>query len=385
MAKRISPKSGEAGQGLFMDTGALARMIEVMVKDLLEAEVNRHIGAGFYERSSQRRGHRNGTKPRTMKTRIGELEFNIPQVREGGFHTSLFERYQRSEKALLCAAQEMYVQGVSTRDVKKVMEEMGGFEISAATVSRTMEDLDEERKRFLSRRLNEHEYPYLIVDARYEKVRRGGHVRTVAILIAVGITDDGSREVLGFYRGDSESEATWSEAFRDLLSRGMRGIQLLISDAHEGIRAAMARHLQGVAWQRCRVHFMRELLNKASWKDRQELSKDLHAIYASEEKEQSLRTAEETALKWEARYLSVAKALRAGVEDTLTVLGFPEKHRRRLASTNMLERQMRELRKRTRVVSIFPNETSCDRLFAALLIEMNEQWMVEKSKYLNME
>jgi transposase-like protein len=381
----MSQKSGEAGQGLFMDTEALARMVEVLVQDLLEAEVKRHIGADFYERSENRQGHRNGTKSRTMKTRVGELKFDMPQVREGGFHTSLFERYQRSEKALLCAIQEMYVQGVSTRDVKKVMEEMGGFDVSPAMISRTMVELDEQQKRFMTRRLDEHKYPYLIVDARYEKIRRAGHVRDTAILIVVGITDDGRREVLGFYRGNSESEETWSEAFCDLLSRGMRGVQLLISDAHKGIRAALARHLQGVAWQRCRVHLMRELLNKASWKDRQELSKDLHAIYASSEKEQCLRTAEETALKWEARYPNIAKALRTGVEDTLTVLVFPEKHRRKLSSTNMLERQMRELRKRTRVVSIFPNETSCDRLFAALLIEMNEQWMVERAKYLNME
>jgi putative transposase len=385
MTRKRTSEMGDGGQGLFVDAEVLKQMIEILVRQVLEAELENYIGAGFYERSEQRRGHRNGTKPRTMKTRIGDLHFEVPQVREGGFYPSAFERYQRSEKALVCAIQEMVVQGVSTRDVKKVMEEMGGFEVSAATVSRAMAELDEEIRRFRTRRLVEHEYPYLIVDARYERVRREGHVRPSAVLIVAGITEEGRREILGYYVGDSESEATWGAVFRDLKDRGVSGIRMVVSDAHKGIRAALARHFQGVSWQRCQVHFMREMLKKASWKDYKELSADLRAVFVSEKKEQCLRTSEEIAQKWEKRYPSLARAIREGVEDCLTVQAMPAACRKRLRSTNMLECVMREMRRRTRVVNIFPNEASCVRLFGALLIELNEQWLIDKRAYLNGE
>jgi putative transposase len=361
----------------------LKQMIEILVRQVLEVELENFIGAGFYERSDRRQGHRNGTKPRTMKTRIGDLHFEVPQVREGGFYPSAFERYQRSEKAMICTIQEMVVQGVSTRDVKKVMEEMGGFEVSAATVSRAMAELDEEIHRFRTRRFIEHEYPYLIVDARYEKARREGHVRPAAVLIVAGIMDEGRREILGYYAGDSESEATWGAVFRDLKDRGLRGVQMVVSDAHKGIRAGLAKHFQGVLWQRCQVHLMREMLKKTARKDYKDLAADLRAIFVSEEKAQCLRVAEETAQKWEKRYPSMARALREGVEDCLAVLAVPADHRKRLRTTNMLECVMREMRRRTRVVNIFPNEASCVRLFGSLLIELNEQWLIEKRVYLS--
>lgn len=370
------------GQGLFVDSDLMKRAFEAMIRDVIEEEVERHIGAKYYEHAPARAGQRNGTKPRRLKTRVGELHLDVPQVRDHYFRTGVFDRYQRSEKALISAMQEMVIQGVSTRDVKKVMEKMGGFEVSASTVSRAMADLDEEIRRFRTRKLNEHEYPWLIVDARYETLRRDGHLRSSAVLIVAGITGDYRREILGYYVGDSESEATWGDVFRDLKQRGIRGVRMVISDAHKGIRAALTRHFQGILWQRCQVHFMREMLKKACRKDYKELAADLKAIFASEEKEQCLRTAEETAQKWEKRYPSLAKGIREGAENCLTVLAMPPEQRRRLRTTNMLECVMREMHRRTRVVNIFPNESSCVRLFGALLIELNEKWQIEKRAYL---
>jgi transposase-like protein len=343
------------------------------------------LGAEPYERTSGRQGHRNGVKPRTIKSRLGELEFEVPQARQGGFRPTLFERYQRTEKALLMTLQEMFVKGVSTREVNDVLEAMGGFEVSPGLVSRAAAELDEHVRRWRERSLEAHEYPYLILDARYEKVRRGGRIESTAVLVIAGIEETGRRDVLGYWLGDSESEATWGEAFADLKARGLKGVELVVSDAHKGIRKALSKHFQGAGWQRCQVHLMRELLNRAAWQDRKELAADLRAIYASEEPEQCLAAAEAVAGKWERRLPKMAKALREGVEDTLAVLAFPGEHRRRLRTTNMIERQNREFRKRTRKVSIFPNEGSAARLYGAMCLELSEKWQSEEKRYLNME
>ena len=382
---QASQAATEEAEGLFVEADVLKELVQTMVQQALEAEVSRHLGAEPYERASGRQGHRNGFKPRTMKTRLGELEFAVPQVREGGFRPTLFERYQRTEKALLMTLQEMYVKGVSTREVNDVLEAMGGFSVSPGLVSRAAAELDEQVRKWRERPLGAHEYPYLIVDARYEKVRRGGRIESSAVLVVCGIDEQGRRDVLGYWLGDSESEATWSEAFLELKARGLRGVELVVSDAHGGIRKALARHMQGTVWQRCQVHLMRELLNKAAWQDRKELAADLRAIYASEEKEQCLAAAEAVAAKWEQRLGKMSRALREGVEDTLAVLAWPKEHRRRLRTTNMIERRNREFRKRTRKVSIFPNEGSAVRLFGAMCLELSEQWQGEEKRYLNME
>jgi transposase-like protein len=376
--------TGQAG-GLFVTPDVLKQMVQTVVQHALEAQVAEHLGAGPYERADGRTGHRNGTKPRTMNTRLGQLQFAVPQVRQGGFRPTLFERYQRTEKALLMTLQEMFVKGVSTREVNDVLEAMGGFEVSPGLVSRAAAELDEQVRRWRERPLCAHEYPYLIVDARYEKVRRGGRIQSTAVLVICGIDEQGRRDVQGCWLGDSESESTWGEAFADLKARGLRGVELVVSDAHAGIRKALAKHLQGAAWQRCQVHLMRELLNKAAWQDRAQLARDLKAVYASEENEQCLAAAQAVADKWEQKYPRVARALREGVEDTLAVLRWPREHRRRLRTTNMIERQMREFRKRTRKVSIFPNEGSCVRLFGAMCLELSEKWQGEDKRYLNME
>jgi len=383
MTSKTQP--AEPAQGLFVESGALAAMIEIGVRRVLEEELVRHVGAARYERTAERRGQRNGTKPRTMRTTVGELHFEVPQVRQGGFRPSVFERYQRSDRALVAALQEMVVQGVSTRRVGAVLEEMAGFEVSSATVSRAMAELDEELARWRGRRLDEHPYVYLIIDARYEKARVGGRVRSQAVLVVAGITDEGRRELLGFWTGDSESEATWSEVFGDLKRRGLSGVELVVSDAHGGIRAALARRMQGVAWQRCRVHLMREMMAKVQWRDYKELAADLRAIFVSADAGRCLQVAGEVADKWEPRAPKMATALRAGAEDCLVAKSLGPMLWRRLGSTNMLERLMRELKRRTRTVGAFPNVASLERLVGALAIEIDEAWSCEPARYLALD
>jgi transposase-like protein len=316
---------------------------------------------------------------------VGELELQVPQVRAcEPYHPSMFAKWQRSERALLVACAEMYFQGVSTRNVTAVLEAMCEGEISPMTVSRVAQEIDEKLLTFRHRRLEATEWPYLHIDARYEKVRVEGRVVSQAVLVAVGFTSEGKREILDWRVGDSESEDTWGELFRQLKDRGLKGLRLVTSDAHKGIVAAMGRHFQGVSWQRCRVHFKREVLRKVSWKLYREVAQDLGVVFEPDEREERLRRGEEMADKWEARYPAVAKMLREGLEDCLAVLDFPSHHRCRLQSTNMLESLMKRLKKRSRVVGVFPNRSACDRLLGAQLIEVDEDWSVEKNPYFNM-
>ena len=387
MTRKYGSTVNTSLQGLFQDKEALKEFISATVNELMQAEVEEHIQAGRYERTEDRLGHRNGTKPRRFKTRVGELDLQVPQVRgTEPYHPSLFARWERSERALLVACAEMYFQGVSTRNVRNVLDEMCGFELSASVVSRVAAELDEKLSTFRTRRLDAHEYRNLIIDARYENIRKNGRVVRQAVLITSGINEQGSREILDWRVGDSESEDTWGEVFRSLKDRGLKGVELVVSDAHKGIIKAMSRHMQGVEWQRCRVHFKRELLKKVSWKDAKELMSDLNCIFNPEEKQECMVRAEEVSSKWDARGADrVAKAIRDGVEDCLTVCSLPSSHRRRLNSTNMIERLMRELKRRTRVVGVFPNVASCERLIGALLVETDEEWQVEKKCYLNMD
>lgn len=390
MAEQSMDLIGEALQGLFTKKQGLKAVLELIVNEAMKQEAADHLGAAPHERSPARRGHRNGVKPRTLQTRVGELELSVPQVRGcEPYHPSMFNRWQRSERALLVACGEMYFQGVSTRNVRDVLESMCDGEVSAMTVSRVAAELDEKISAFRERRLDGGEcggaYPYLMVDARYEKVRVDGRVVTQAVLVVMGVTALGRKEILDFCVGDSESEATWGAVFRRLKDRGVRGVQLVTSDAHAGIRAALRRHFQGAAWQRCRVHFKRELGRKVSYKVMKELMKDLAATFAPAERIECLHRGEEMAARWEGRYPAVASMLRQGLEDCLSVLALPENHRRQLASTNLLENLMKRLKKRTAVVGVFPNRASCERLIGAQLMEVHEQWETETRAYLNME
>jgi transposase-like protein len=386
MAKMDGDVLGRLVQEVFAQAEGPKRLLEYLLDRTMAAEVSQHVGAEPGERTDRRRGHRNGYKPRTLNTRVGELELQVPQVRAcEPYHPSMFAKWQRSERALLVACAEMYFQGVSTRNVTAVLEAMCEGEISPMTVSRVAQEIDEKLLTFRHRRLEATEWPYLHIDARYEKVRVEGRVVSQAVLVAVGFTGEGKREVLDWRVGDSESQETWGELFRQLKDRGLRGLRLLTSDAHKGIVAAMGRHFQGVAWQRCRVHFKREVLRKVSWKVYREVAQDLGVVFEPAERTECLRRGLEMADKWEARYPAVAKMLREGLEDCLAVLDFPPHHRRRLQSTNMLENLMKRLKKRSRVVGVFPTRSSCDRLLGAQLIEVDEEWSVEKNPYFNME
>lgn len=351
---------------------------------ILEAEAAEHVGAGWHERSAGRRGHRNGYKPRTLHGRMGTLQLQVPQVRDcEAYQPSLWNRWQRHERALLCACAEMYFQGVSTRGVAQVLRTMCGGAVSAMTVSRAAAELDEKLKVFRERSLKAMAYPYVQIDARYEHVRIDGKVVSQAVLVVFGFNVLGMREILDWRVADSESQTTWGELFSDLKQRGLHGVLLVTSDAHRGMRAALTRHFQGVCWQRCQVHFKRELSKKVGSKSFKEIQQDLRTVLGDATLAQCLRCRDEMAAKWGRRYPAVAQML-AGVEDCLTVLAFPAEHRRRLASTNHAENLMLQLRRRTAVVNVFPNVASCDRLIGALLIEEHEKWAGAKRGVFNM-
>lgn len=363
----------------------LKSLLEALLNTTMRMQADRHVAADFYERSEHRHGYRSGTKDRTLNTALGRLKLNVPQVRDcEPYHPTFFNRWERSDRALLVACSEMYFQGISTRRVRDVLESMCGFGLSAGEVSRVATEIDEKLATFRARSLAGRDYVYLIVDARYEKVRVNGQIVSQAVLVTAGISHDGQREILDWRVCDSESEESYKQVFRSLKDRGLRGVKLVVSDAHQGIRAAMDRHMQGTAWQRCRVHFIRELCSKAGSKHYRELAADIKTVFRAEERSECLRRAEEMAAKWQSTAPRIAAMLRDGLESCLTVCLLPPEHRRKLHSTNMLERVMRELKRRTRVVGIFPNAASCDRLIGARLMELHEHWQEAKA-YLSMD
>jgi putative transposase len=327
----------QMAQGILVDDpNFLREIVERVLQELLEAEMTEHIGAAPHERTDARKGHRNGYKPRTLRTRVGTLNLLLPQAREGTFSTRLFSRYQRNEKALVLALMEMYVEGVSTRKVKDVTEELCGTTFSKSLISSLAGSLDSELEAWRMRRLEAGAYPYLFVDARYEKVRADGRVVSQGALLVSGVREDGFREILAVEVADTESEATYQEMFRSLKRRGLSGV---VSDDHEGLKSAVSRHFQGAAHQRCQVHYARNLLGMVSYASRKELGADLRAVFAAPAKEQALRVASSVANRWRQKgNEKVAEHLEEHLEECLTCLAFPESHRRRIRTTNGLER-----------------------------------------------
>jgi transposase-like protein len=369
---------------LLDDADFLREIVERVLQEVLEAEMTEHVGAVPHERTDTRKGHRNGHKPRTLRTRVGTLNLLVPQDREGTFSTRLFCRYQRNEKALVLALMEMYVEGVSTRKVKDVTEQLCGTTFSKSLISSLAGRLDAELEAWRSRPLEAKAYPYLFVDARYEKVRVDGRVVSQGVLVVSGVRDDGYREILAVEVADTESEATYQEMFRSLKSRGLSGVELVCSDDHKGLKAAIIRHFQGASWQRCQVHYVRNLLGMVSFAKRKELGADLRAIFAATSREQALGFASSVANKWrEKGNEKVAEHLEEHVEECLTCLAFPESHRRRIRTINGLERLNQEIKRRTRVVRIFPNPQACLRLLTALCVEQSEEWVTGRP-YLDM-
>ena len=385
MAKRHRRLDEELVQeALLDDPGFLRGIVEGVLQHLLEAEITEHLGAAPYQRTDARKGHRNGYKPRKLKSRVGTLELLVPQDREGTFSTQLFSRYQRNEKALTLALMEMYVEGVSTRKVKEVTEELCGTSFSKSTVSRLATELDSELEEWRSRPLTAEAYPYLLVDARYEKVRVSCRIINEGVLVVSAVRDDGYREILGVEVADVESEATYQELFRTLKERGLKGVELVTSDEHKGLKSAIERHFRGASHQRCQFHYAKNLLGMVGFNERAELAEGLRGVFAAPSRELALRTAEELADRWRGSHEKVAEHLEEHVEECLSCLAFPESHRRRIRTTNGLERFNQEIKRRTRVVRIFPNRHSCLRLVTALAVEQSEEWVTGR-RYLDME
>ena len=370
---------------LLDDPSFLKEIVEKVLQELLEAEMTEHVGAAPYERSEKRTGQRNGYKPRALRTRVGTLNLLVPQDREGTFSTRLFSRYQRNEKALVLALMEMYVEGISTRKVKEVTEELCGTSFSKSLISQLAGRLDSELGAWRNRPLEAEGYPYLFVDARYEKVRVDGRIVSQGVLVVCGVRrTDGLREILAVEVADTESEATYQEIFRSLKSRGLRGVELVVSDDHEGLKAAVGRHFQSASHQRCQVHYMRNLLAMVGRAKRKELASDLRAIFAAPERDQAMEAASSLAQKWQAKGNGkVAEHLEEHIEECLSCLAFPESHRRRIRTTNGLERLNQEIKRRTRVVRIFPNRESCLRLVTAVVVEQSEEWITGR-RYMDM-
>lgn len=362
-----------AGKGL----EAVPELLRVLINNAMQVERSRYLQAEEYERTEERIGHANGYKPKTVHTRVGDITFAVPQVREGGFYPSALEKGMRSERALMCALAEMYIQGVSTRKVKAITEELCGVEISAEQVSRATAQLDGVLQEWRDRPLGE--ITYLFVDAVYEKVREASQVRDAAVLVASGITPEGERQVLGVSASLSEHEAHWKAFLKSLKERGMHGVKLVISDDHEGLGAARRAVLGSVPWQRCQFHLQQNAGAHVPRKGmRFEVAADIRAMFSASDR----KSAEEKLQSAIQKYAQSAPQLSAWMEENLaegfTVFDFPLEHRRTIRTTNSLERINKEIRRRTKVVGVFPNEASCLRLISALLMEISEEWQIGK-------
>jgi len=367
-----------SGDGEFLRTA-----VQALVQEALEAEMTEAIGAAKGERTDDRLSYRSGYYGRTLVTRVGTLELRVPQDRAGRFSTELFERYQRSEKALVGALAEMYVQGVSTRKVKAVTETLCGHSFSASSISQINKGLDASLKAFAERRLAE-AYPYLILDARYERVREGGVIASQAVLVAIGVDWEGRRQVLAVDLANRESRSSWKDFLLALKGRGLHGVEFVVSDDHAGLKAAIGEVLTEAAWQRCYVHFLRNALDYVPRRVKDDCLQELRWMYDRRDLAEVRRDLAAWLGKWQARHPKLCSWVEDNIEETLTYYRLPLAHHKHMKSTNMLERLNQELKRRTHVVRIFPNAASCLRLVRALAVETHENWL-EAIRYLNME
>lgn len=356
----------------------LPELIRIVINAAMQAERSAHLNAGPYQHSEERRGYANGYKPKTMRTRVGDITFSVPQVREGGFYPQAMEKGLRSERALTLALAEMYVQGVSTRKVKAITEQLCGVSISSSAVSQAASQLDTELAKWRERPLGE--YPFLFLDAYYEQVREDGQVRHLAILVAVGVTPAGKREILGISVSLSEHEVHWRAFLESLQQRGLGGVQLITSDDHAGLRAARVAVFGGIPWQRCQFHLQQNAQAYVPRKDMlSEVAADIRMIFDAPDRataEASLATA---VSKYKPSASRLSEWLASNISEGLTVFAFPASFRRLLRTTNGVERLHREVRRRARVISIFPNSASCLRLVSAVLAEISEEWLTGRT------
>jgi transposase-like protein len=370
MAVSEALRKGEEPGGDF-----LRELVRWTVQELMEAEVSSQIGAGRYERSAERLTQRNGFRPRTWDTRVGSLELQVPKLRQGSYFPSWLEPRRRAEQALVAVVAEAYVQGVSTRKVEAVVQALGIAGLSKSEVSRLATSLDEQVDAFRTRRLDAG-YPYVWVDARYEHVREGGRVVSMAVVVAYGVRTDGVREVLGLDVGLSEDVVLWRAFFQSLVARGLRGVQLVISDAHAGLKQAIAAVFVGAAWQRCRVHFMRNLLARVPKTAQAMVAATVRTIFQQPDRTSAQRQLREVCQTLRARFPHAVALLAEAEEEIFTFYDFPAEHHRQIYSTNPLERLNKELKRRSAVVGIFPNRAAVIRLLGALLAEQNDEWLV---------
>ena len=383
MAQHVENRSIGDAVELLKDNGfdGLADAVTVLLNTAMVAERSEHLGAAPYERSASRVGYANGFKDKTLKTRLGELGLKVPQTRDGEFYPQSLEKGLRSERALLLSSAEMYVQGVSTRRVKKIVEELCGMDVSSTQVSRAAAQLDELLEAWRRRDLGR--YRYVILDAQYEKVRQGGQVLDAAVLIACGVGADGKRDVLGISVSLSEAEVHWRQFLSDLKDRGLHGIELVTSDAHEGLAAARKAVFPSVPWQRCQFHLQQNAGQYVpSVAMRGPVAADIRAIFNAPDQDE----ANHLLAKFLDRHEKTAPKLVAWAEEALpqgfTVFTFPASHRRRLRTTNLVERLNEEIRRRTRVARLFPNEASCLRLVTAVVMEIADDWQTAEKRYL---
>lgn len=361
----------------------LGHAVEILINEAMRIERDRHLNAKAYERTESRNGYSNGFKAKQLNTRVGSLNLQIPQVREGNFYPSFLERGLRSERALSLSLAEMYIQGVSTRKVSAILEEMCGFEVTSMDVSRSAKLLDEEFSQWRKRPLGQ--YLYLMLDARYEKVRQGGSVVDSAVLVAYGIDAKGFRHVLGVSVSLSEAEVHWRAFLESLVSRGLHGLTLITSDAHSGLKAALRAVFPSVLWQRCQFHLQQNAqayVPKQSMK--KEVAEDIRTIFNAPNREEADRQLKLVIGKYEKTAPQLSEWMEKAIPEGLTVFHFRSSHRRRLRTSNLAERVNREIKRRTKIASIFPNAASCERLVTGVLIEISEEWEAGKV-YLSMD
>jgi putative transposase len=370
--------------GLDQDVDFLRESVQLLTQMVIELEAEEQIGADKHERTPKRNNQRNGYRKRVWETRVGEIELRIPKLRKGSFYPSLLEPRRRTEKALLAVVQQAYIEGVSTRKVDDLLKALGLTGIDKSKVSRICKELDEVVEQFRNRPL-EGEYPYLWLDALYLKVRQNHRIVSMATVIAIGVDTQGRRHILGFALGASEESTFWLDFLRSLIRRGLKGVQLVTSDAHEGLKVAINQVLAEATWQRCRVHFMRNVLAHVPKRDKALIAAAIRTVFAQPEREAAKQQLGEVIKVMHSRWPKAAEVLAQAEEDILAYMTFPQKHWTRIYSTNPLERLNKEVKRRTNVVGVFPDQPSVIRLVGSILMEIDDEWQAAERRYFSME